>query len=255
MLRITARLFWLASLLIPFAAAFSQSEKRFDFFCLDGQHVRNAEIDHETEQGFYVRLPYLKDLIFVDRDNLSEPPVPIQNKKKDEKQPAPATKRPLGKWKFGLVGNYTYSSLMISPLGEIFTPTSVFSAGTFVVLPRPWLYFIDGFHAFGSYQRYVNEPRYIEIIGGYVGTRLAWWNFERFSLKIITELSVGMASVDMKGFTFTKKNLSAMVNGMTGISFNPGAFYLSAGVAVDYVQDSDVMFSPLGVTLRVGFTF
>lgn len=247
------RFLWLCLILLPAAELFAV--QRFDFFCRDGQHVRNAQIESETEEGYFVRLAYLPELIFVDKANLSGPPVPIKNSVEKKKQNEPQKKVVVspGKWKFGLVGGVTYASLMFSPLSEIFSPAPIFSAGAIVILPRPWLYFLDGFQVLGLRYQYSNDPRYVNVTGGFAGIRLAWWGNERLALKIVTELSAGMAIIDMRGFTFEQKNKSLILNSFAGITLNPGAFYFSAGVTLDFVQDSDVMFNPVGIAARVGF--
>jgi|JI10StandDraft_1071094.scaffolds.fasta_scaffold06914_10 hypothetical protein len=254
-LKIKARSFlWLCMFLLPAADLFAV--QRFDFYCRDGQHVRNAQIESETEEGYFVRLAYLPELIFVDKGNLSGPPVPIKSSVEKKKDSEPQ-KKPValpGKWKFGLVGGVTYASLMFSPLSEIFNPAPIFSAGAIIVMPKPWLYFLDGFQVFGIRYQYASDPRYVNVSGAFAGIRLAWWRSERLALKLVTELSAGMAFIDMRGFTFEQKNKSVILNSLAGITFNPGTFYFSAGLTLDFVQDSDVMFNPVGVVARVGFT-
>lgn len=236
---------FIAFFIFSFPLLSLENGRAYDFMQKNGQNVLAAELLEENETTYTVRLAYLKKPILIEKTNLATPPT------LSAKQPPR---------KFSFPKMYPHFSLHLSlgmayptfgPIAYIFKNGFDFRAGA------DWLPFEKTFFAvralsfYTSYSLYLNSPRRIELISGFLGPKFFLYRWETLDATLSFSSLAGLSNTRLKGYTFEENYFSFTALGIVQMEKRFGSTSLALQLYINYLFDTSLPFVTTGLSVAV----
>lgn len=219
--------------------------ERYDFFCRDGQHFRNAELLAAESRGYRIRIPFSGEEKLILKEDLLLPPRPAP-----ENSPRPlATRRSLislgaeAGGVHGALAPYLHTSRHL-----ILQYETEFFPGLVAKYP-----FVPSLLLMGALGQYLGSVR--TLSGGSVSGGLAWELPLGRWPALVVNAHVGMAVYDVRAQTFAETSRSVAFGLALGLRYRLGNIIFTLLGRESAQADAAATLYAANLSLGLGYAF